>query len=250
MCYDVNFKTNIELITVYLPDVVISPGINFNFYAQAHIQGQAYLPHPVIIMQDGKKVVVLKEWGIIAPYMKTPDQVKKQRVMMLNARSEKFMEKGTYWNRIRKNRCLMPVIGIYEHRKVDGFKKKIPYHVSLKSQPMFFLPCLFQDLVDTETGEITGTFAIATRAANSVMAQIHNDSVNQNRMPLFVTKDLAIKWLTDDSDEALEEVINFEMPSEELDYYPVYTIRGGSRPDGEEKDKPYDWGKVPEIVTA
>src|SRR5215204_1658734 len=98
---------------------------------------------------------------------------------MLNARSERILEDDTsYWFKIRNRRCLIPVSGTYEHREVKGWKKKVPYFVRLKKQPIFFLPGLYSvaELPDTQTGEIVKrwTFALITRDANQVMRWIHN----------------------------------------------------------------------------
>lgn len=58
---------------------------------------------------------------------------------MLNISSERIIEdKKTYWNKIRNGRCLIPVSGIYEHRKVPKLKNKVPYWVKPKEQEIFF----------------------------------------------------------------------------------------------------------------
>ena len=67
-------------------------------------------------------------------------KIKKQRAFMCNARAEKVLDKS-YWNSIRSKRCLIPVIGIYEHRNVNS--KKIPYYITLKKRKMFCLPGLY-----------------------------------------------------------------------------------------------------------
>ena len=49
-----------------------------------------------------------------------------------------------------------PVSGSYEHREVQGFKKKVSYFIQLKVQQTFFLPGLYSvaELPDKETGVI------------------------------------------------------------------------------------------------
>ena len=102
---------------------------------------------------------------------------------MVNARSEKILEdKRSFWHRIRKTRCLVPVTGFYEHREIKGWKNKVPYHVQLAGRKMFCLPALYHynSLLpsDPETGEVRGMFTLVTRAANKVMRQIHNSGDN------------------------------------------------------------------------
>jgi putative SOS response-associated peptidase YedK len=81
----------------------------------------------------------------------------RQRAGMLNARSERILEdKTSYWYEIRNRRCLIPVTGFYDHRGIKGWKKKVPYHIKLKDQELFFIAGLYSaaELPDTETGEM------------------------------------------------------------------------------------------------
>jgi len=252
MCYDISFSTRYELITDYVPDLVIDPQITMDYDMNLHLQAQAHRKYPVIIFDDGKYKLKPFEWGIIADYMDTPEKIKKQRATMCNARSEKIIEdKRSYWHRIRKKRCLIPVTGIFEHREVKGFKNKVPYHVRLKDRPIFAIPGLYHypNRADVETGEVTGTFTLITRPANSVMAQIHNSGDQAFRMPLFLPKELELKWLSPDlTDADIAEILEFEMPSEELDYNPVYTIRTTKeRPDQGTKIDPFEWPNLPAL---
>lgn len=252
MCYDISFSTTIDMVTDYIPDLVIDPQIGIDFDMNFHILAQAFKKYPVIIYEDGQYKANLFEWGIIPEYMNTPEKIKKGRNSMCNARSEKIIEdKRSYWHRIRKKRCLIPVTGIFEHREVKGFKNKIPYYIRLKERKLFCIPGLYHypNKADVETGEITGTYTLITRAANSPMMQIHNSGDQAFRMPLFLPKELELKWLQPNlTDEEMQEIFNCEMPSEELEYYPVYTIRTTKeRPDGKGKLDQYEWGNLPPL---
>ncbi len=104
---------------------------------------------------------------------------------------------------------------------------------------------------DATTGEIIkrSTYTIITRNANSVMRDIHNGGDNKGRMPLFLPFELSKKWLEDDlSEENYRHILNFEIPSEELKYHPVFTIRSAkTRPDEKPKNEPYEWENLPEL---
>jgi putative SOS response-associated peptidase YedK len=252
MCYDISFSTRYELITDYVPGLVIDPQVSIDFDMNLHVMAQAFKKYPVIIFEEGQYKLKPFEWGVIPEYMHTPEQIKKGRSSMCNARSEKIVEdKRSYWHRIRKKRCLIPVTGIFEHREVKGWKNKVPYHLQLKNRPIFCLPGLYHypNRADMETGEITGTFTLITRPANSLMAQIHNGGDNAFRMPVFLPHELEIKWLLPDlSDEEIAEILNFEMPSEEMNYHPVYTIRTTKeRPDQKTKLDAFDWPGLPAL---
>lgn len=252
MCYDISFSTSIEMVTDYLPGLVIDPQIGFSYDMNLHVQAQAFRKYPVIINEDGRYKLKAFEWGIIPEYMDTPEKIKKGRSSMCNARSEKIIEdKRSYWHRIRKKRCLVPVTGFFEHREVKSFKNKVPYYIRLKERKIFCLPGLFHypNRADVETGEVTGTFTIITRAANSVMAQIHNSGEQANRMPLMLNRELELKWLDPAlTDEEMREIFQYEMPAANLDYHPVYTIRTTKeRPDGKERLDEYHWDNLPPL---
>src|SRR5438105_5836697 len=156
MCYDISFSTTIEMIEDYIPDLVIDPQIGIDYEMNIHVQAQAFKKYPIVIFEDEKYKLKPFEWGVIPEYMDTPEKIKKGRSSMCNARSEKILEdKRSYWHRIRKKRCLIPVTGIFEHREVKLFKNKVPYHVQLKDRILFCIPGLYHypNLADVETGE-------------------------------------------------------------------------------------------------
>jgi hypothetical protein len=57
------------------------------------------------------------------------------------------------------------------------------------------------------------------------------------------------KWLDEElSEEEYKTILDSEMPSEELNCIPVYTIRSPKmRPDGKSKSDYYEWDNLPEL---
>lgn len=251
MCYDISFSTQYEMVSEYVPGLIIDPQISFDYDTSVHVVAQAYLKKPVIVKEDGIYKMKGFEWGVIADYMRTPEQVKKNRQWMCNAQSEKILDTKSYWYRIRKKRCIIPVAGFFEHREVKGIKSKVPYFIRLKEREVFALIGLYNyaPTPDPETGELKGTFTVITRPANTVMQQIHNGGPNAGRMPLMLPKELELKWLEEDlTEDQIQEIINYEMPAEALSYCPVYTIRTSKlRPDGRGKLDPFDWPGLPPL---
>ena len=256
MCYDISFTVSMKELADYFPDLIWDDQIDLDFTIGAHVIGHAYAEYPIIYQNNDDKKLhgKLMEWGCIPFYVKDLEQFKRQRATMLNARSERVLEDTkSYWYKIRNRRCLIPVTGFYEHRKVTAFKNKIPYLIELKKQPVFFLPGLYSvvEVVDKETGEMTRkwTYTIITRAANSLMQQIHNDGDNANRMPLMLPFELSKKWVSEGlSDEQYKEILAYEMPSEELNYKTVWTIRSPKlRPDNKEKNEAFQWEGLEDI---
>jgi putative SOS response-associated peptidase YedK len=212
--------------------------------------------YPVITNENGHYHRKYFEWGVITEYMDTPEKVKTMRKSMVNARSEKILEdKRSFWHRIRNKRCLIPVTGIYEHREIKGWKNKVPYHIGLKGRKMFCIPGLYHFNMkipsDPETGEVRGMFTLLTRSGNAVMKQIHNSGDNAFRMPLFLPKELELKWLDPNlGDNEMRKILDYEMPAEDIVYIPVYTIRGTKpRPDEKMKNEPFDWPGLPPLGT-
>ena len=48
----------------------------------------------------------------------------------------------------------------------------------------------------------------------------------------------------------LKEFTSYEIPSEDLEYWPIWTIRTSKeRPDGKMKGEPYEWPNLPPLGT-
>jgi putative SOS response-associated peptidase YedK len=231
MCYDMSFFSNIKLIADYLNIQAIE---DLPFEPTFHKVAQSFCKWPVVINDDGYKIRLF-EWGAIADYMNTPEKVKDYRTSMANARSEKVInDKRSVWYKMRKQRCLVFTNGFFEHRDINA-KKKLPYFVKVKGEEIFCFAGLYNysPLPNVETGEVNGTFSIITRPANSLMKVIHNAGPNSHRMPVLLTKELAIKWLCNDlTDEEIEKIINYEFPADQMEAWPVNTIRTRKADDG------------------
>lgn len=256
MCYDISFTIAIRVLSDYFPDLVFDSQMEMEFGAIDHIQGVGVFgKHPIIYTnrEDMQLHCRMMEWGVIEHYRDMVPEMK-YRNGFVNIRSERILDdKRSYWYKIRNRRCLIPVTGIYEHRAIKGWKKKVPYWVKPSEQSMFFLPGLYAvtELADTETGEIVKrwTFGLITRAANSVMHNIHNDGENRGRMPLFLPFAMAKEFVSEAlTEQRYKELLAYEMPSEELEYRPVFTIRTPKpRPDDKPKTERWEWENLPAL---
>lgn len=218
-----SFFSNLKQISTYLQ----IPSEPLDFHPRYHTIAQAFQKWPVVLNENGLKINLF-EWGLIADYMNTPEKIKQYRSSMANARSEKIIDdKKSIWHRLRNNRCLVFTTGFFEHRDI-GTKKKLPYFIKIKNQEIFCFAGLYNysPIPDIETGEMTGTFSIITRPANALMKKIHNAGPNGERMPLLLTKSLALQWLNPSlTDEQISKTLNFEFPDNEIEAWPVHTIR-------------------------
>lgn len=254
MCLDIAFYSPLEQIDDYFPGIIHDGEMDWDDLIAAHVMALGHKRYPVILKEDGKYSRRFFEWGIIAEYMNTPEKIKQFRKNMVNARSEKILDDPkSFWHRIRKQRCLVPVTGFYEHREIQGWKNKVPYHIRQHNRAFFFLPALYHYNSalpsDPETGEVRGMFTLVTRGANQLMRQIHNSGDNAYRMPLLLTAEQEKKWADPDlTDVQLRELLDYEIPVEQLDHWPVYSIRARSpRPDGKLKTEPFNYPDLPAL---
>jgi putative SOS response-associated peptidase YedK len=252
MCHDISFSANtVEFITEIIPNAVLDGQLLVDFSITSHVLSMSHRKCLVVINPDGQPKICQFEWGLIASYMDSPEKIKQYRIQMANARSEKVFDKASAWYRIRKQRCLIAVEGIYEHREIKGWKNKVPYYIRLKNSKQMLLPGFYNysPIPNPETGEMVGTFSIITRAANKIMMQIHNHGPNKHRMPVFMAPEMAVKWIDPDlTDLDMQGMLSYEIPSEELKAHPVFTIRTTKeRPDGKNRQVEYKWDNLPPL---
>jgi putative SOS response-associated peptidase YedK len=138
---------------------------------------------PVITSNDSAHFQLFK-WGLIPSWSKD----EKMAYSMINARIETLKEKKTFSSLINAKRCLVPMDGFYEWKKVG--KIKIPFRIQTAEQDLFSCAGLWDQWYN-EKGEKIHTFTIITLPANEFMSQIHD------RMPAILSKDQERHWLDD-----------------------------------------------------
>lgn len=220
-----SYFSGIKLISAFLN---IPEAGKLPFKPTYHQVAQSWCEWPVAIQNENGIQIHLFEWGLIAPYMNTPEKIKHYRSSMANARSEKMLDdKNSVWHQLKQQRCLVFTTGFFEHRDV-GSKKKQAYFIRLKNEPIFCFAGLYNyaPTPDAETGELKGTFTIVTQPANSLMQKIHNSGENGNRMPLILNKELATQWLNPALSETdLRTIIEYNIPAATMETWPVASIR-------------------------
>jgi len=231
MCVDIGYKS--MLGPDGLPRYI--PGIKIN---REQVEGDKDRPHIAghtntncwVLVEGGDHIFVSDfGWGI-TPGFKTPTP-------LYNARSEKILERGSFWNSLNVNRCLVIADGVYEHQQRVGVKKKVPYYIKQKSGAPFLIPAVFD--------ENSRRFSIITRSANGVFKEIHNAGPNKHRMPLLCPMSLALEWIRKDlSDIGLLHILSFLLPDDLLSYHTVYSIRSNTeRPDGLKENDFFNWSQ-------
>ena len=143
--------------------------------------------------------MVLARWGLVPFVAKSLADFK--GFTTFNARAESITTSATWRGPFKTRRCLVPVDGFYEWKKLDDSAKpkKQPFAIALKSgEPMAFAglwdawkePKKSPQTVDTWLQ----SFSIITTEANEIMAPIHN------RMPVILAERDWQRWLDRDPD--------------------------------------------------
>lgn len=237
MCYDLSFAAEGESIYDYFPELLDGTGgqLDFHFDKTFHKIGMSYPQWPVIVNEAGQLKLDKYTWGPIPKMLDTPEKVKKQRQYYLNARSEKILEKGTMWNAIRHQRCLIAATGYFEHREVAGLKRKVPYHIHVKGRKVFFIAGLFaySNSWDVDKPARIPTFTLITRSANEILGKIHNSGEFKERMPLILPAALEREWLNPNlTDQDIHQILQYQLPADQIEYDTINPIRV-AKPDDE-----------------
>ncbi|MBC9912321.1 SOS response-associated peptidase [Chitinophaga varians] len=249
MCYDIALNANLQKILKRIPLLQTGINLDFDFAATYHKIGMSFPQWPVIVDNNGLQLDRFT-WGPIPKLLDTAEKVKRQRQMYLNARSEKVPESGTMWNAIRHQRCLVPVTGFFEYRQIPGWKNKVAYYIHSREQDIFFIAGLwaYSNSWDVDKPERIPTFTLLTRAANSVMQQIHNGGDNAGRMPLMLPDELALQWIKKDlTDTDIRNIIQHEYPAAQLEYWPVNSVRK-VKPDDETVIARVEYEGLPAVI--
>jgi putative SOS response-associated peptidase YedK len=109
----------------------------------------------------------------------------------INARAEKI---GTppYVESFRLRRCLIPVSGFYEWRKMPS-GRRAPHWIGMKDRVPFALAGIWKEITNAKTGELLDAYLVITSAPNELMAQLHD------WMPLIIDPANYDRWLSSDS---------------------------------------------------
>jgi putative SOS response-associated peptidase YedK len=128
-------------------------------------------------------------------------------------------------------------------------KKKVPYYIKVKDRELTFIAGLwcYAPIPNVETGEVRITFTLITRSANELLMKIHNSGDNPFRMPHVLPKQLQQEWMDPTlSDEGIARVLNYQVPAEALEAWPVESIRR-SKDDDQKVIEPINSEAIPPL---
>lgn len=148
----------------------------------------------VVHADGGVRRVDAFHWGLVPIWAKDPKVGNK----MINARSETVAEKNAFKPSFKKRRCIVPVDGFYEWKKLDGQKRKQPYFIHRPDDEPFAFAGLWSvwrgPERDSDEVQLRST-TILTTEANEPMSAIHD------RMPVVLPPSAWEEWLDPANDD-------------------------------------------------
>lgn len=235
MCFTVNVNLVKEELEHRYGATLIDP----DKYRPSYYYHAFALPSMPVICSDKPSYIRQLTWGLIPSRTKDTDQANIIRVKTFNARAENLADKPSF-SSVKSKRCIVPVKGFYEWQHVG--KDKIPWYVFRSDLEVMSIAGIYDDWVESETGEVLSTFSIVTTVANELMAEIHNSG---KRMPVVLDNISENKWI--DISMPLDEALKLlsPCPSEDLKAYTISRLINNKSVDRNTPDviKPYTYQK-------
>ena len=199
MCFSVN-------VNLVKEEIEERYGVNFPDkyrYEPSYYYHAFSLPELAAVCSGKPDSLSILKWGLIPPWIKSPEDANVIRYKTFNARAESLQSKPSFSSSFKTKRCLIPVRGFFEWQ--HSGKEKIPWYICSKSNDILTLAGLYSEWMNKETSHMISTFTIITTDANEMMAEIHN---SKKRMPAILEKDSEKKWIDiNTSPEAASEMI-------------------------------------------
>ena len=142
------------------------------------------------IDDDGALAPATMRWWLTPHWSKTAEA----KYATFNARSEDAPGKPAFRAPFRRRRCVVPVSGFYEWKKLDDGAKQPVYITRADAAPMY-LAGLWDRWAPPDGGDALESCAILTTGANDQMRAVHH------RMPCVLEPERVGAWL----DRAVED---------------------------------------------
>ena len=179
---------------------------------------------PVLVVRDtptGRRIEHVR-WGLVPGWADDP----KIGYKMINARSETAVTKPGFKGAMKYRRCIVPVSGFYEWKKINS-KTKQPHHITVEGADVFGLAGLWELWQDPAGNELE-TCSILTCAPNEMMADIHD------RMLVILAPDTYESWLdTNQQDATIAARLLRPYPADKMAAWPVSTYVNKAGNEGE-----------------
>lgn len=201
------------------------PEGTFTLNARYNVAPSAMMP--VVLLNEGKRVIDLYRWGLIPFWAESINT----GYSMINARSETLANKKSFRKPFRSQRCVVPASGFYEWKNTSS--GKIPYYITQKKASLMNLAGLYETW-KSDSGETVNSYTIVTTPANKPIQNLHD------RMPAMLADAELDIWLNHEhqSDDMLHDLLQ-PWPDNDITYYRVDTRVNNARNTGEDLIEPY-----------
>jgi putative SOS response-associated peptidase YedK len=210
------FTVNVNLIKEELENRFGATLIDPDNYRPSYYYHAFALPELPAICSGSPSEIRLLKWGLIPSWTKSIDDANVIRYKTFNARSESIEQKASFSSSFRSKRCIIPVKGFFEWQHVG--KEKIPWYIYHSGDEILSMAGLYDEWIESNTGEGFTTFSIITTDANDLMAEIHNSA---KRMPAIMDRAKEKEWI--DLSTSPADALNLLKPSA-AGYLKAHTI--------------------------
>lgn len=146
----------------------------------------------VVVEDGGVRRLDAFHWGLLPVWAKDRSVAGR----MINARAETIAEKNAYKHAFRKRRCIIPVDGFYEWKRLPDGKRKQPMFIHrADGDPMAFAGLWEVWRGPNRDAPPVHSCTILTGAANETVAPIHD------RMPVMLPPSAWSTWLDRGNDD-------------------------------------------------
>jgi putative SOS response-associated peptidase YedK len=199
------FSVNVNLVKEELENRFGATLIDPDKYRPSYYYHAFGLPEiPAVCSGIPDKIKLLK-WGLIPSWVKSIEDANAIRYKTFNARAESIDKKSSFSSSFRSKRCIIPIKGFFEWQHTG--KQKIPWYIYQAENEILSLAGLYEDWVESNTGEVFSTFSIVTTDANDLLAEIHNSA---KRMPVIFDNSSERKWI--DRSTSVAEALSLLKP--------------------------------------
>ncbi len=121
---------------------------------------------------------------------------------------------------IFSQRCVIPLDGYYEFFHFSG---QVYPHFLYPAEGLFYAAGVWQETVDTETGELTTGFSIITTPPNALAEKLHNNpkAPNGSRMLLILPQEKVMDYLNPEATKEELQSLFVPYPGQNMEAYPT-----------------------------
>jgi putative SOS response-associated peptidase YedK len=184
------FTVNVNLIKEELQNRYGATLIDPDKYRPSYYYQAFGFPDLPVICSDSTDKIRLLKWGLIPSWIRSMDHANEIRLKTFNARSDSVDNKQSFSSSFKNRRCIIPVKGFFEWQ--HSGKEKTPWYIYSSENEIITLAGLYDEWIESSSGNKLITFSIVTTDANELMAEIHNSG---KRMPALLETGSEEKWL-------------------------------------------------------